>query len=98
MPKICYPAASPNPSYPGQPIRITAALSRLMTWSVEIAPITGEPPVRRFDGTGASIDVTWDRKPMLGLEDVPPGTYVATIRAAAGGAVARDATITLTLY
>jgi hypothetical protein len=98
LPKIWNPARSAEAIslWQGQTVRFTALLSEAMTWTIDITDSLGAP-VRQFGGTGGFVDATWDGKRTDGAP-VVPGTYTATVRArTAGGLVARDAVMTVTV-
>lgn len=100
LPKIWDPLVTPNPAPSGTtPIQMTAGLSQMMAWSIEIANAATPTTVfKRFSGSGADVAATWDRTgddPLAA--PAPPGTYLVTFRANSGSPIAREAVVTLTL-
>lgn len=95
LPKIWSPARSVEAIslWQAQTVQLTATLSEVMTWTVEITDALGTP-VRTFAGSGTIVDVTWDGRRDDGTPAVAPGTYAVTIGARTGaGAEAREAAL-----
>jgi hypothetical protein len=103
LPKLWAPRATPEAIslWQAQTMRFQATLSREMAWTIDVAwndPVTlTTQTVRRFSGTGTAIDVTWDGKRGDGVSLVPTGSYAVTFAAQGDGAVARPATIAVTV-
>jgi hypothetical protein len=98
LPKIWNPTRSVEAIslWQAQTVRFTALLSETLNWSVEVTDSAGVL-VRQFTGTGAFVDATWDGKRSDGTP-VIPGSYTVAIRAqTAGGLVAREAVLAVTV-
>jgi hypothetical protein len=103
LPKIWDPKVTPDAIslWQGQTMRLQAALSQEMQWSIELVwtdPATlATEVVREYQGTGTVVDVTWDGKRADGVSPAPTGDYSITFRAQAGPSVARDAVVEATV-
>jgi N-acetylmuramoyl-L-alanine amidase len=103
LPKIWNPQATPEAVslWQGQTVRFQATLSQAMSWTLDIVwtdPATGATQtVRQYSGTGPVIDVTWDARGSDGITAAPIGPYAVTFRAQAGGQIAREATVPVTV-
>jgi N-acetylmuramoyl-L-alanine amidase len=100
LPKIWTPRVTPEAIslWQGQTMRLQAALSQEMQWSIELVwtnPATlATEVVRQYEGTGTVVDVTWDGKRADGVTPAPTGDYSVTFRAQTGpAATARDAVV-----
>jgi hypothetical protein len=103
LPKMWAPRATPEAIslWQGQTMRFQSTLSQAMSWTIDLVwtdATTGTTqPVRQYSGSGSVIDVTWDGKGSDGVSPGPTGAYTATFRAQAGGQVAREAILDVTV-